>query len=83
MYNIYLKMHVICLCVLNKQCCLVGVGYSSAVEGGADGGAARYWQDNARQGSGHRVRHHFLQRLLVHSHLQVQRRVRKTSSSPF
>ena len=41
------------------------------MEGCADGWPPRDGQDYAGQGRGHRVRHHFLQRVLLDTHLQV------------
>ena len=58
--------------------CSVSAGYPPALEGRADGRPARHRQDDAGQGGGHRVRHHLLQRLLLHAHLQVPRRVGET-----
>lgn len=54
-------------------------GHQTAVEGRPDGGSPGHGQDDAGEGSGHGVRHHLLQRILVHTHLQVPRGVRETS----
>lgn len=56
-------------------------GHPAAVEGRADGGPAGHGQDHAGEGRGHRVRDHVLQRVLLHAHLQVPRRVRETSQT--
>ena len=52
-------------------------GHSPSLAWSADGRTSRHWQDDASQGRGHRVRHDLLQRLVLHSDLEVQRRVRK------
>lgn len=57
-------------------------GDPTSVERRFDGWPTGDGQDDARQGRGHRVRHDLLQRLLLHAHLQVPRRVGEARPAP-
>lgn len=66
--------------ILTVFICLI-VWLSRSCSGGAHGGASRHREDSLGQSCCYRMQNHIFQRVFLHAHLQVQRRVWKTCSS--
>uniref|UniRef100_A0A672FBD6 Katanin catalytic subunit A1 n=1 Tax=Salarias fasciatus TaxID=181472 RepID=A0A672FBD6_SALFA len=56
--------------------------HPETLEGSADGGTSGHRKDPPGQSRGHRVQDHLLQRVVLHPHVQVPRRVGEAGAAP-